>query len=122
MRDISSKQTTLRTAKAIGIIFCSEATLTLIKNGELPKGNLFDVAKASGFICAKLTPQLLPHCHPVVIDGMNLNFEFLSKEKHQNYFNENVFERPDIVIRGEAKSIGRTGIEMEMLTAISVAA
>src|SRR6476469_10456734 len=114
MRDITNKQITLRSARAIAVLFCSPETIALIENNELPKGNLFDVAKAAGFIGAKLTPQLLPHCHPEVIDGMNLNFEFLSKEKHQNYFNENVFKQTGIVISREAKSIGRTGIEMEM--------
>lgn len=122
MRDISSKQITLRTAKAIGIIFCSAETIKIIKNNELPKGNLFDVAKAAGFIGAKLTPQLLPHCHPVVIDGMSLEFDFLNREKHSVFFNDDILDRTGIVISGEAKSIGRTGIEMEMLTAISIAA
>ena len=122
MRDITSKQITLRTAKAIGIIFCSAKTIDLIKNGQLPKGNLFDVAKAAGFIGAKLTPQLLPHCHPVQIDGMDLQFDFLDKLKHSEFFDEAILSKTGIVISGSAKSIGRTGIEMEMLTAISVAA
>ena len=110
MRDITSKQTTLRTAKAVAVIYCSQDTVGLIRNNELPKGNLFDVARAAGFLGAKLTPQLLPHCHPVTIDAMELQFEIMEGE------------RPHIYISGEAKSIGRTGIEMEMLTAVSVAA
>lgn len=122
MRDIAHKQITLRTAKAIGILFCSPATVELIKNNQLPKGNLFDVAKAAGFIGAKATPQLLPHCHPVSIDGMDIHFDFLDKHSHVEYFDAGVFKRTGIVITGEAKSIGRTGIEMEMLTAVSVAA
>jgi cyclic pyranopterin phosphate synthase len=121
MRDITHKQITLRTAKAIGAIFCTPATIELIKTDALPKGNLFDVAKAAGFIGAKLTPQLLPHCHPVQIDGMDMSFEFLDKETHSEYFNDSVFSRSGIVVLGNAKSIGRTGIEMEMLTAVSVA-
>ncbi len=122
MRDITSKQITLRTARAIGIIFCSPASIALIKSGSLPKGNLFDVARAAGFLGAKLTPQLLPHCHPVTIDAMDFTFEFLSKELHSDLFNSVVLKRTGIVICGEAKSIGRTGIEMETLTAVSVAA
>ncbi|WP_207425540.1 bifunctional molybdenum cofactor biosynthesis protein MoaC/MoaB [Pedobacter sp. SYSU D00535] len=122
MRDIAHKQITLRTAKATGIIFCSAETIERIKNNGLPKGNLFDVARAAGFIGAKLTPQLLPHCHPVTIDGMEISFDFLSQEKHAELFPDAVFSRIGIVISGEAKSIGRTGIEMEMLTAVSVAA
>ena len=122
MRDITSKQITLRTARAVGIIFCSPASIGLINSGSLPKGNLFDVARAAGFLGAKLTPQLLPHCHPVTIDAMDFTFEFLSKELHSDLFNTAVLKRTGIVICGEAKSIGRTGIEMETLTAVSVAA
>jgi molybdenum cofactor biosynthesis protein MoaC len=122
MRDISSKQITLRSAIAVGAIFCSEETIVLIKEEQLPKGNLFDVAKAAGFIGAKLTPQLLPHCHPVAIDGMDLKFEFLNSELHQQWFNQPLLGKSGILIYGEAKSIGRTGIEMETLTAVSVAA
>lgn len=122
MRDITHKQITLRTARAVGVLFCSTETIDIIKNDKLPKGNLFDVARAAGFLGAKATSQLLPHCHPVSIDGMQMEFNFLEKELHKEVLNEEVFHRAGIVISGEAKSIGRTGIEMEILTAISVAA
>jgi cyclic pyranopterin phosphate synthase len=122
MRDITHKQITLRTARATGIIFCSAATIQLIQNDQLPKGNLFDVARAAGFIGAKSTPMLLPHCHPVTIDGMDIQFDFLDAGKHQALFGDSIIARSGIVITGEAKSLGRTGIEMEMLTAVSVAA
>jgi len=112
MRDISHKQITLRTARAQGVVHCSAAAIELIRNGRLPKGNLFDVARAAGFLGAKQTPQLLPHCHPVTIDGMEMEFEFL----------EEPAERSGIVITAEARSIGRTGIEMEVLTGVAVAA
>jgi molybdenum cofactor biosynthesis protein MoaC len=107
MRDISHKQITLRTARASGVVHCSPATIQLIRNGQLPKGNLFDVARAAGFLGAKQTPQLLPHCHPVTIDGMEMEFEFIET---------------GIQITAEARSIGRTGIEMEVLTGVAVAA
>ncbi len=122
MRDITSKQITLRTARAVGIIFCSPASIELINSGSLPKGNLFDVARAAGFLGAKLTPQLLPHCHPVTIDGMDFTFDFLDPQLHEEIFGAAVAGRSGIVITGVAKSIGRTGIEMETLTAVSVAA
>ena len=122
MRDISHKQITLRTARAVAIIFCSENSIELIKSNALPKGNLFDVARAAGFLGAKLTPQLLPHCHPVTIDAMDFTFEFINRELHTEIFDENILNKTGIVIQGEAKSIGRTGIEMETLTAVSVAA
>ncbi len=122
MRDITSKQVTLRTAQAVGVLFCSANSIELINSGSLPKGNLFDVARAAGFLGAKLTPQLLPHCHPVSIDAMDFTFEFISPELHSELFGADVVCRTGIVITGEAKSIGRTGIEMETLTAVSVAA
>ena len=98
MRDITSKQITLRTARAIAVLFCSPATIDLIKNNELPKGNLFDVARAAGFIGAKLTPQLLPHCHPVTIDGMDMSFEFIDQEKHFENLKAEDLSRTGIVI------------------------
>jgi cyclic pyranopterin monophosphate synthase len=122
MRDISHKTVTLRTARAVGVVFCSDATVELIRNGQLPKGNLFDVARAAGFLGAKHTPQLLPHCHPVTIDGMELDFQFLESAAHGELFGETVAARSGIVILGEAHSIGRTGIEMEVLTGVTVAA
>ncbi|MDR3712535.1 MAG: bifunctional molybdenum cofactor biosynthesis protein MoaC/MoaB [Puia sp.] len=122
MRDITHKQVTLRTARAIGVVFCSQAAITLIRENALPKGNLFDVARAAGFIGAKATPQLLPHCHPVAIDGMEMQFDFLQNDLHEGWFFPEIFRRTGIVIMAEAKSIGRTGIEMEVLTAVSVAA
>ncbi|HEY6900623.1 MAG TPA: bifunctional molybdenum cofactor biosynthesis protein MoaC/MoaB [Puia sp.] len=122
MRDITHKQISLRTARAVGILFCSAATIDTIRKDQLPKGNLFDVARAAGFLGAKATPQLLPHCHPVAIDGMELEFEFLDKELHTGLFGEAVAGRTGIVIMGEARSIGRTGIEMEILTGVSIAA
>jgi molybdenum cofactor biosynthesis protein MoaC len=122
MRDISHKQITLRTARAVAVIFCSENSIELIRSNELPKGNLFDVARAAGFLGAKLTPQLLPHCHPVTIDAMDFTFNFIDRELHAELLAEDILGRTGIVILGEAKSIGRTGIEMETLTAVSVAA
>ncbi len=122
MRDITHKQITLRTASATSIVFCTPETISLIREDKLPKGNLFDVARAAGFLGAKQTPQLLPHCHPVTIDGMDIQFEFLDAALHANLFGAEVLKASGIVIRGEARSIGRTGIEMEVLVAVSVAA
>jgi cyclic pyranopterin phosphate synthase len=122
MRDITHKQISLRTAAAFGVLFCSAETISLIREDKLPKGNLFDVARAAGFVGAKLTPQLLPHCHPVAIDWMELQFEFIDSERHAGLLGQEGLSRSGIVIRGDAKSIGRTGIEMEVLTAVSIAA
>src|SRR6478736_3750832 len=120
MRDISHKQITLRTARAVAVVFCSKESIELIREDALPKGNLFDVARAAAFIGAKSTPSLLPHCHPVTIDGMDVEFEWLSETTITELATGN--DRMGIVIIGEAKSIGRTGIEMEVLTGVSVAA
>ena len=107
MNDITFKTSTLREATAEGVVLCSAETLTHIKNNTVPKGNIFEFARAAGFFGAKKTDQLLPHCHPVTIDGMELNYEILEN---------------GIKITGTAKSIGRTGIEMEILTGVSIAA
>lgn len=122
MRDITHKPITLRTARAVGVVFCDSATVALTINGQLPKGNLFDVARAAGFLGAKHVPQLLPHCHPVSIDGMELEFEWLDPSVHGETVGAADAARTGILIRCEARSIGRTGIEMEALTAVSVAA
>jgi cyclic pyranopterin phosphate synthase len=106
----------------LGVLFCSADTIGLVQNDRLPKGNLFDVARAAGFLGAKATPQLLPHCHPVAIDAMDLEFSFLQKDIHAKWFDEATLARTGIVIEASASSIGRTGIEMEVLTAVSVAA
>lgn len=116
MRDISSKQITLRTAKAEGFVKCGEDVLQLILNDQLPKGNLFDVAKAAGFLAAKNTHNLIPHCHPVSIDGLQITFAIINGEKNEKG------NKTGICIVAEGKSIGRTGIEMEALTAVSIAA
>jgi molybdenum cofactor biosynthesis protein MoaC len=121
MNDITSKQITLRTAKGTGLLLCSMNTLELIKNNAIPKGNVFEIARAAGLLAAKNTAHLIPHCHPVSIDGMYIRFEYIE----DNYINENKdapINHYGIRINAEAKSIGRTGIEMELLTGISVAA
>jgi molybdenum cofactor biosynthesis protein MoaC len=106
----------------VGVLFCSPETIPLIRDGQLPKGNLFDVARAAGFLGAKAVPQLLPHCHPVAIDGMEMEFEFIDPSKHDEWLGAADAGRSGIVITGEARSIGRTGIEMEILAGVSVAA
>ncbi len=107
MIDITHKQITLRTARVRGLVRCGEKTREMIRNDSLPKGNLFDVAKAAALLGAKSTQHLIPHCHPVNIEGMEVEFAL----------NE---EGVEIIVTGQ--SIGRTGIEMEALTACSVAA
>lgn len=122
MRDITHKISTLRTARASTVLYISDQTALKIRQHKLPKGNLFDVARAAAFLGAKATPQLLPHCHPVHIDGMDMDFEYISSDSHPEYFLGEQLGRVGIQLTVIAKSIGRTGIEMEALTAVSVAA
>lgn len=118
MRDITSKQISLRKAKAIGFVACEEQTYNLIMANNLPKGNLFDIARAAGYLAAKQTQHLIPHCHPVSIDGMEINFEIISDETTNEYLGKK--DKFGVLIIVEAQSIGRTGIEMEALTAVSI--
>jgi molybdenum cofactor biosynthesis protein MoaC len=120
MRDISAKQISLRTARAVAVVICSQQTLDLVKRDALPKGNLLDVARAAGFLAAKNTQHLIPHCHPVSIDGLQISYDYLEPGKPNEDIS--VKEAWGVIIYGEGKSIGRTGIEMETLTAVSVSA
>ncbi len=121
MRDITAKQISLRTATAIGAVLCSKTTLGLVKADELPKGNLLDIAKAAGFLAAKNTHNLIPHCHPVSIDGLTITYGYLGENSIPDEL-KTLTEKHGIIIYCEGKSIGRTGIEMEVLTAVSIAA
>ena len=109
MNDITHKRVSSRMAHAIGKVTFSSHTFDLISKNQLPKGNLFDVARAAAMLGAKQTPALIPHCHPVSIDCLNVQFTLLE-------------EPPSIEVHIEAKSISRTGIEIEAMTAASVAA
>ncbi len=122
MRDISAKQISLRTAKAVAVVLCSKATLDMIKRDALPKGNMLDVARAAGFLAAKNTQHLIPHCHPVSIDGLSITYDYLEPGKQNSDISHSLHEKYGVIIYGEGKSIGRTGIEMETLTAVSVSA
>ena len=109
MNDITGKKTTLRSAEAEGFVYCTGETIQRVKENNLPKGDLFGVAKAAALLGAKKTAELIPHCHPVPIDSFSIQFEIIE--------NKNA-----IRILAGAKSIGKTGIEMETLTGVSVAA
>jgi cyclic pyranopterin phosphate synthase len=122
MRDITGKQISLRIAKAMGVVLCSTEIIELVKRNELPKGNLFDVAKAAAFLAAKNTQNLIPHCHPVSIDGLEICYKYTEELTEEEDPEGKLKNQSGLVILAEGKSIGRTGIEMEVLTAVSVAA
>ncbi len=106
MVDITTKQISLRRAVAQGKVLCNAATIERIKNDDLPKGNLLEIAKAAAFLAAKKTPDLLPHCHPISIEEAKV--EFAVNKDH-------------VLCTVAIQSIGRTGVEIEALTAASVA-
>ena len=107
MRDISAKDFTLRTARARAVLTAAPATLVLIREGKVPKGDPLPVAKVAAIQAAKNTSQLIPYCHPVPIEFVGV--EFLLAETH--------IEATVLV-----KAIYRTGVEMEALTAAAAAA
>lgn len=107
MRDVSQKVSTLRTAVAKAILRVSPDTITQIKKGSLPKGNPLEVARVAAVQAAKNTSQLIPYCHPLPIDYVGVEF----------HIDEDCIE-----IETTVKAIYKTGVEMEALTAASVAA
>lgn len=108
MYDISDKQDTLRTAVAQAIVKMSPFTVTLVNEGKIEKGNIFDAAKISANLAAKRTWDLLPYCHPIPIDHIAVDFDVTADGV--------------IAIIVSVKNIGKTGVEMEALTGASIAA
>ncbi len=109
MVDVSAKQDTLRTAVAEGTVHVSPGTMDLILSGGMKKGDVLTVAQVAGIMGAKRTPDLIPMCHPLLLSGVDLA----------------VTADPGasaVRIRATVKCSGSTGVEMEALTAVSVAA
>lgn len=109
MVDVGGKADTVRQAVVKGIVRMQPATLQLIKEGGTAKGDVLSVAQLAGTMAAKRTPDLIPLCHPILID--NVDIEFDPDEKNST-----------IEITTTVKSSGKTGVEMEALTATAVAA
>jgi len=109
MVDVTAKQPTAREAVARGKVLMRRDVVTLIERGEVTKGDVFNVAKIAGIMAAKRTGDMIPMCHPLELTGIDI--EFTSNE-----------EAGEIAIEATVKNIGRTGVEMEALTAVSVAA
>lgn len=108
MVDVSAKDDTVRLAVAEGVVTMLAATLALIQSGGMPKGDVIAVARVAGIMAAKRTSDLIPMCHPLPITGVTVDFEPTSATTLQ--------------IRASVKTTGKTGVEMEALTAVSVAA
>jgi len=107
MIDISSKFETLREARAEARVKMAESTVEAVRKGRVPKGNVLEMARAAAIMASKKTAELIPFCHPLPVDFVGIDYEMKKNE---------------IVIRSEVRSIGKTGVEMEALTAVSVAA
>jgi cyclic pyranopterin phosphate synthase len=109
MVDVTEKPITQRQATAIGYINMKEETLKRIMNKDIEKGNVFEVARVAAILGLKKTPELIPMCHPLDITKADVIFEpEVSKNR--------------IRIEVTAKLAGKTGIEMEALTGVSIAA
>ncbi|MFC4812810.1 cyclic pyranopterin monophosphate synthase MoaC [Paenibacillus sp. GCM10023250] len=108
MVDVSDKDVTARTAVARTTVTMDEETLRRIKAGTIGKGDVLAVAQVAGIMAAKKTSDWIPMCHPLPLTGVNLAFG-------DNGANE-------LYIEGTVKTTGKTGVEMEALTAVSAAA
>ena len=109
MVDVTAKDITRRQARAAGSIFMEPETLALIESGGVKKGDVLSVARIAGIMAAKKTYELVPLCHPLAISGIDVDFEFDQ-------------ENSAVHIEAACKLKGRTGVEMEALAAVSVAA
>jgi len=107
MVDVSEKPVTTRQAVAKGRVVMQASTLSLLKEGNLPKGDALATARIAGIMAAKETHRLIPLCHPLLID--NVNVEFSLDE-----------QAPAVEITATVKGSGKTGFEMEALTAVAI--
>ncbi len=107
MVDVSGKDITARTATATGRVLVSPAVVELLRGDGIPKGDALGVARVAGIMGAKRTPELIPLCHPLSISGVTVDLEV-----HDD----------GVAITATVKTTDRTGVEMEALTAVSVAA
>ena len=107
MVDVSGKDVTSRTATASGRVLVSARVVELLRGDGVPKGDALAVARIAGIMGAKRTPELIPLCHPLVISGVEVDLEVLDDA---------------VSIRATVRTTDRTGVEMEALTAVSVAA
>ncbi|MFC1769517.1 cyclic pyranopterin monophosphate synthase MoaC [Nitrospirota bacterium] len=108
MVDVSDKDITTRTATATGAITMKPETLALITDGNIPKGDVFAVARVAGIMATKKTPELIPLCHPLAINSVDITMT--SKQPNK------------VLISATVRCSGKTGVEMEALTAVSTTA
>lgn len=107
MVDVSEKSATVREATATAFVAMTPETVQIVRDGGLSKGDALGVAKIAGIMAAKKTPELIPLCHPLAVTGIKVDL---------------TLEEGGVRIFSEVKTADRTGVEMEALTAASVAA
>ncbi|MEL6178068.1 MAG: cyclic pyranopterin monophosphate synthase MoaC [Myxococcota bacterium] len=112
MVDVGSKAETDREAIAVGYLHLQPNTLDTIRQGTAAKGDVLAVARLAGIMGAKRTGELIPLCHPLPLTHVGVDFAF----------DTDTPERPVLWIRATARTVGRTGVEMEALTAVQTAA
>lgn len=112
MVDVGEKPATRRTAQAVGFVKLLNETVELIESGTAKKGDVLGTARLAGIMASKQTPTLIPLCHVISIDSVNIEFSMA----------RSAGEHSQLEIRCLVKSTGSTGVEMEALTAVSVAA
>lgn len=109
MVDVTGKASTVRTAVARGIVLMHPETVDMIESEGIAKGNVLGVAKIAGIMAAKRTSELIPMCHPLKLTGIDMQFTINR-------------DRGEITIEAKVSTVGRTGVEMEAMTAVSVTA
>ena len=109
MVDVTEKEATVREARARGVVIMRPETFRMIMTGGMGKGDVLGVAKVAGIMGAKQTAEIIPMCHPLNITNVEITFEPV-EAKHR------------IEIEATVKVTGRTGVEMEALTAVAIAA
>jgi cyclic pyranopterin phosphate synthase len=114
MVDISAKDSTERLATAQARVFLLPETLEKIQRGKIAKGDVLAVAQVAGVMGAKKTPDLIPMCHPILLTSVDISFKEEPQPDHKGFCS--------ITITATAKTMGPTGVEMEAMTAASVAA
>lgn len=109
MVDVTDKDKTVRKATARGKVIMKSSTLLLLEEGRIAKGNVLTTAKIAGIMAAKKTGELIPLCHPLELTGIDIAFE-IDRLNSQ------------VIIETQVRTVGQTGVEMEALTAVGVAA
>ena len=107
MVDVTAKQPTVREARATGLVTCSDAVVEALRDGTVPKGDVLAVARVAGIAATKRVPDLLPLAHVIGVHGVVLDLEILDE---------------GVAITATVRTADRTGVEMEALTGVTVAA